>query len=98
LAAAACPSYKRSVAEQRAAAAFERLRAELYALLARYDLEAALAADWLEGPWSAIWPLIERMGQVKQEHPAFLEDARRLRDAALSEIEALAVAETRGAG
>lgn len=91
------PAYQRAPHEEPVAAAFGRLRQGLRALLARYQLQQALDADWLDGPWSAIWPLIEGMGRAKQRDPQFLEDAQRLRDDALREIESLASAAAYGA-
>ncbi|HWQ14711.1 MAG TPA: hypothetical protein VNL77_18075 [Roseiflexaceae bacterium] len=96
LLAALRPSYRRDQAEARAAAAFERLREALRVLLADYDLARALEVDWLDGNWSDIWPLIARMSAVKERSPAFLERAQQLRDAALDEIEAIAVAARAG--
>lgn len=97
LAIAARPAYQRAPHEEPVAAAFGRLRDGLHALLARHQLEQALDADWLDGPWSAIWPLIEGMGRAKQRDPRFLEEAQRLRDEALREIESLAAAAAYGA-
>jgi hypothetical protein len=90
LAANTLPSYKRNAAEEQAARAFAQMRQELHALLAQHGLEAALEIDWLDGPWSALWPLIERMGRVKQEDPHFLDTGQHIRDTALDTIEALA--------
>ncbi len=69
---------------------------ELEALLARYELADALEIDWIDGPWSAIWPWIERMSAVKERDPAFLEEAQALRDRALEELEMVALAAAGG--
>ena len=64
------------------------------ALLERYGLERALDIPWLDGRWSEVWPLIRRMSELKEHDPTFLDAAQRLRDAALDEIETLAVEAT----
>jgi hypothetical protein len=90
LAAHLLPTYTRNPTEQQVAAAFASTERELHMLLAQHNLEAALDADWLDGPWSALWPLLERMGRVKQADPRFLESAQHIRDTALDTIEAIA--------
>jgi hypothetical protein len=85
------PSYRRDQAEARAAAAFERLRQRLAGLLAAHDLAAALEVDWLDEGWSRIWPLIASMSRAKERSPVFLDQAQELRNAALHEIETIAV-------
>jgi hypothetical protein len=95
LVAAARPFDRRAPVERGAAAAYGRLRADTRALLERYGLERALDIPWLDGSWSEVWPLIRRMSELKEHDPAFLDAAQGLRDAALDEIEALAVEATR---
>ena len=91
------PYERRSPAEREAAAAYLRLRDGVRALLERYELAAMLDIAWLEGRWSEVWPLIQRMSSVKERDPAFLGEAQRLRDTALEQIEGPAVAATRTA-
>jgi hypothetical protein len=93
LLAAGRPAYQRTPAERRAAEAFERLRDELRRLLAAHGLERVLEVDWIDGSWSEIWPLILQMNQAKQARSGFLDEAQRLRDAALDRLEALALAD-----
>jgi hypothetical protein len=74
-----------------AAAAYTRLRADLRAFLARYNLGTALDADWIDGRWSEIWPHLEHMSSIKEHDPSFLTTAQQLRDEALNTIEAIAI-------
>jgi hypothetical protein len=89
------PYERRPPAERGAAAAYLRLRDETRTLLARHGLEPMLDVAWLDGRWSEVWPLIQRMSAVKERDVAFLDQAQRLRDTALDEIERLAVEATR---
>ena len=91
------PYERRSPAEREAAAAYLRLRDDTRALLERHGLAAMLDVAWLDGRWSEVWPLIQRMSAIKERDPAFLDEAQRLRDAALDMLEGLAVAATRAA-
>jgi hypothetical protein len=91
------PPYERTPHEQQAASAVALLRAELRELLARYDLADALEADWLDGAWSEIWPIIRRMSQAKERSIAFMDGAQALRDAAMDELEGIAEAALRAA-
>jgi hypothetical protein len=93
--AAARPEERRAPIERDAAAAYWQLRTDLRTLLQRYDLERALDIPWLDGRWSEVWPLILRMSDLKERDPSFLDSAQRLRDAALDQIERMAVNATR---
>jgi hypothetical protein len=95
LLASARPIDRRAAVEQRAAAAYGRLRTDLRAFLAGYGLESALDVRWLDGRWSEVWPLIQRMSDLKERDADFLDAAQRLRDTALETIEGLAVAATK---
>jgi hypothetical protein len=95
LLAAVRPRERRALVERDAAAAYGQLRTATRALLERYGLERALDIPWLDGRWSEIWPLIQRMSEIKERDSTFLGAAQRLRDTALDEIEGLAVAATR---
>jgi hypothetical protein len=88
------PFDRRSPAERAAALAYTRLRDDLRAFLGRYGLGTALELDWLDGPWSKIWPLVCRMSDLKEHDTEFLSAAQRLRDTALDETEGIAVAAT----
>jgi hypothetical protein len=94
LLAAARPPESRSLVEQRAAAAYTRLRIDLRALLAPYGLDWALDVRWLDGRWSEVWPAIRRMSELKEHDAEFLAAAQRLRDSALDTIEALEIKAT----
>jgi hypothetical protein len=86
---------RRAPVERDAALAYTRLRDELRALLARYGLAASLAIPWLDGRWSDVWPLIQRMSEIKEHDATFLDAAQQLRDSALDQIEGIATAATR---
>ncbi|HET9224979.1 MAG TPA: hypothetical protein VFO07_20870 [Roseiflexaceae bacterium] len=94
LLASARPLDRRSPAERDAALAYARVRNELRDFLVQYGLESALELDWLDGPWSEIWPLIRRMSELKERNSEFLDKAQRLRERALDEIEGIAIAAT----
>lgn len=85
---------RRGPAEQHAAEHYIAMRAELRALLTRYDLAGMLAADWIDGRWSEIWPLILRMSELKARDPGFMRQAQQLRDHALDTIERRAIEAT----
>jgi hypothetical protein len=87
---------RRAPIELSAAAAYLRLRDDTRALLAPYGLETMLDIAWLDGRWSEVWPLIQRMSAIKERDTSFLDAAQRLRDTALEAIERLAVEATRG--
>jgi hypothetical protein len=89
------PYNRRAPIERSAALAYGRLRFDLRALLAGYNLEKALDVPWLDGRWSEIWPLILRMSDLKERDHSFLDAAQRLRDTALHELEQLAIAATK---
>jgi hypothetical protein len=95
LLAGARPYARRAPAERDASAAFIRQRDDLRALLDRHGLAQALDMPWLDGRWSEIWPLIQRMSQIKERDPSFLDAAQQLRDGALDELEHIATAATR---
>jgi hypothetical protein len=95
LLASARPFDRRSPAERAAALAYTRLRDDMRAFLGRYGLGSALELNWLDGPWSEVWPLIRRMSDLKEHDTEFLSAAQRLRDTALDEIEGIAVEATR---
>jgi hypothetical protein len=84
------PDERRSSAERRAAARYTRLRADLAAFLARYDLGDALLIPWVDGSWAEQWPVVRAIGQAKQRDPAFLPAAQSLRDDALDDLERIA--------
>lgn len=85
---------RRSPAEHKAAARFHRLHAEMSTFLGRYALQEALTIRWIDGTWSEQWPVVRALGEWKQKDPAFLSEAQALRDAALAELEELAVRAT----
>jgi hypothetical protein len=80
-----------SPVEQQAARMYTVFRADLRALLQRYDLAGALDVRWLDGRWSDVWPFIMHMNDLKQRDPHFLEDAQALRDCTLDDLERLVV-------
>ena len=82
---------QRSSVEQQAALVYSAFRADLQALLQRYDLAGVLEVRWLDGRWSDVWPFIVRMNDLKQNDPQFLDDAQALRDRALDDMERLVV-------
>jgi len=92
LLAAARPLDRRSALDQRVAAAATQLRADVGSFLAHYGIAAALDISWLDGSWSEVWPWVLRMSELKERDASFLGAAQRLRDAALEQVEALAVA------
>ncbi|HET9221555.1 MAG TPA: hypothetical protein VFO07_03580, partial [Roseiflexaceae bacterium] len=92
--ASARPLDRRSPAERDAALAYARVRNELRDFLVQYGLRLALELDWLDGPWSEIWPLIRRMSELKERDGQFLDKAQRLRETALDAIEGIAIAAT----
>jgi hypothetical protein len=94
LLASARPYDRRSPAERDAALAYTRLDGDLRAFLMSYGLERAIELDWLDGPWSKIWPLIRRMSDLKEHDGTFMSLAQQLRDLALDEIEGIAIAAT----
>jgi hypothetical protein len=98
LLAAARPLERRTPVDGAAAAAYERLRADTRVFLERYGIGGALDLSWLDGRWSEVWPWVQRMSELKEHDAAFLDDAQRLRDAALDRIEDLAVVATSGGG
>jgi len=89
------PYDRRAPVERSAAAAYERFQSETRSLLKNYGLEAMLEIAWLDGRWSELWPLIQRMSELKAQDPAFLHAAQHLRDAALDEIEAIVMRATK---
>src|SRR5262249_46252218 len=95
LLAGARPFERRSPIERDAAVAHMRLQDDVRAFLTRYGQESALKLDWIDGPWSAVWPLIRRMSDLKEHNAEFLDAAQRLRDTSLDGIERIAVAGTR---
>ncbi|HJZ47676.1 MAG TPA: hypothetical protein VKE41_10945, partial [Roseiflexaceae bacterium] len=95
LLAAARPDDRRAPVERDAAAAYTRLRGDTRALLERYGLAAALDIPWLDGRWSEVWPLIQRMSDLKERDATFLDAAQQLRDGALDAIERIATTATR---
>jgi hypothetical protein len=95
LLAGARPYDRRTPTERDATAAYTRLRDQLRALLDRHDLAATLDIPWLDGRWSAIWPLIQRMSEIKEHDTTFLDAAQHLRNSALDEIESIATTATR---
>lgn len=88
------PPERRAPVEQQAAEAYIHLRVALRDLLAAYGLEAMLAVDWIDGRWSELWPLIERMNACKQKTPVLIDQAQQLRDTALDALEGIAVRAT----
>jgi hypothetical protein len=97
LLASARPYDRRTPAERDASAVFIRLRDELRALLDHHGLAAALDIPWLDGRWSEIWPLIQRLSQLKERDPGFLDAAQQLRNSALDQLEQIATTATRHA-
>jgi hypothetical protein len=91
------PYERRSPVERAAAAAYLGLRDDTRALLGQHGLERMLDVAWLDGRWSEVWPLLQRMSAIKERDGSFLDQAQRLRDAALDQIEGLAVEATRSA-
>ena len=91
LLAAARPTDRRAPVERSAAALYTRVRAELRDLLTRYGVESALEVRWLEGRWSDVWPVLQRISMLKEHDPHFLTAAQQLRDTALDELESLAI-------
>ena len=89
------PLDRRAPLERQAAAAYGRLRDAARGLLERYGLERALDIPWLDGRWSEVGPLIQRMSDLKERDPSFLTASQRLRDAALGELEQIAIAATK---
>jgi hypothetical protein len=88
---------RRAPFERELAAAYTRLRADTRSLLAAHDLERMLDIAWLDGSWSEVWPLIQRLSDLKEHDPTFLDAAQRLRDTALESIERIVTAATREA-
>jgi hypothetical protein len=95
LLAGARPYDRRTPTERDATAAYTRLRDQLRALLDRHGLAATLDIPWLDGRWSDIWPLIQRMSAIKEHDTKFLDAAQLLRNSALDEIESIATTATR---
>jgi hypothetical protein len=89
------PYDRRAPFEQELAATYGQLRADTRALLAAQGLDAMLDIAWLDGGWSEVWPLIQRMSDLKERDPSFLDTAQRLRDGALDRLELIATAATR---
>lgn len=85
------PRARRTPHEQSAADAFGRFQAEVQAFAETYGLAGALEVDWFDGAWSAVWPFIERMGQLKEQDGRFLDDAQEIRDRALDALEPIAI-------
>jgi hypothetical protein len=89
------PFDRRAPLERQAAAAYGRVRDATRGLLEGYGLERALDIPWLDGRWSEVGPLIQRMSDLKERDPSFLAASQRLRDAALDELEQIAIAATK---
>jgi hypothetical protein len=84
------PAEQRSTRELDACLRFWQFEREMAALLARYGLEDGLELRWLDGSWDALGPYLSRLNAAKLAHPALVDEAQALRDAALDAIEALA--------